>query len=278
LPFTLIKGQFVPTVGVPDGDSVRFRANDPIFWLKLEGRRININFENRTVQTRFEGIDAIEKRAIEPLSTEAKNSMLSLINYDRNTNPEPEGYILARMTDTHGRPLCFAFSGIIDTNDGSDVFLDQPMLRNSVNYKQMEAGFAYPLYYNTLFRDLREAFNESLRSAKSSSKGYWPTDATMTGVTVSDRSSLSTIKPIWPKLWRRLEEYLPTHGNLDDFIMWLEEKGERVDILSIMEQRGLEDVVKVEGNHVSLTEVPENLRVVSAAVPLLLKPETVLLE
>jgi endonuclease YncB( thermonuclease family) len=278
LPFTLIKGQFVPTVGVPDGDSVRFRANDPIFWLKLEGRRININFENRTVQTRFEGIDAIEKRAIEPLSTEAKNSMLSLINYDRNTNPEPEGYILARMTDTHGRPLCFAFSGIIDTNDGSDVFLDQPMLRNSVNYKQMEAGFAYPLYYNTLFRDLREVFNESLKSAKSSSKGYWPTDATMTGVTVSDRSSLSTIKPIWPKLWRRLEEYLPTHGNLDDFIMWLEEKGERVDILSIMEQRGLEDVVKVEGNHVSLTEVPENLRVVSAAVPLLLKPETVLLE
>jgi endonuclease YncB( thermonuclease family) len=277
LPFTLIKGQFVPTVGVPDGDSVRFRANDPIFWLKLEGRRININFENRTVQTRFEGIDAIEKRAIEPLSTEAKNSMLSLINYDRNTNPEPEGYILARMTDTHGRPLCFAFSGIIDTNDGSDVFLDQPMLRNSVNYKQMEAGFAYPLYYNTLFRDLREVFNESLKSAKSSSKGYWPTDATMTGVTVSDRSSLSTIKPIWPKLWRRLEEYLPTHGNLDDFIMWLEEKGERVDILPIMEQRGLEDVVKVEDNHVSLTEVPENLRVVSAAVPLLSMRQTPLL-
>ena len=280
MPFTLIKGQFVPAAGEPDGDSVRFRADDPIFWLKLEGRRVDINFENRTVQTRFEGIDAIEKRATKPLSAEAKNSMLSLINYDRDTNPEPEGYILARMTDTHGRPICFAFSGNIDGNDGSDVFLDQPMLRNSVNYKQMEAGFAYPLYYNTLFRDLREAFNEALRSAKSPpSKGYWPTDATMTGVTVNDRHSLSTIEPIWPKLWRRLEEYLPTHDNLDDFIMWLEEKGERVDILPIMEQKGLEDVVKVEGNHVSLTEEPENLRVVSAAVPLLsMRQATLLLE
>jgi hypothetical protein len=59
--------------------------------------------------------------------------------------------------------------------------------------------------------------------------------------------------------------------------MWLEEKGERVDILPIMEQRGLEDVVKVEDNHVSLTEVPENLRVVSAAVPLLSMRQTPLL-
>jgi hypothetical protein len=54
------------------------------------------------------------------------------------------------MTDTHGRPICFIFSDIIDRNDGSDVFVDQPMVRNSINYKQMEAGFGYPLYYNTL--------------------------------------------------------------------------------------------------------------------------------
>jgi hypothetical protein len=264
MPFTLIKGHFVPGAGVPDGDSVRFRADDPIFWLKLRGKRVNMDFENRTVQTRFEAIDAIEKHAIEPLSTEAKNSMLSLINYNQNINPEPEGYSLSRMTDTHGRPICFAFSGTIDTNDGSDVFLDKPMVRNSINYKQMEAGFAYPLYYNTLFRDLREAFDEALGSVKSSPRGYWPTDATLTGITVDNYQSLSTISPIWPKLWRRLEEYLRTHDNLDHFIVWLEEKRERVDILPIMEERGLEDVVEVEGNHVSLTEAPENLRVVSA--------------
>jgi hypothetical protein len=264
MPFTLIKGQFVPKAGRPDGDSVRFRANDALFWLKLKGRPVDMNFENRTVQTRFEGIDAIEKGAIQPLSTEAKDSMLSLINYDENTNHEPEGYVLSRMTDTHGRPISFIFSGVTDRDDGSDVFLDLSMLRNSVNYKQMEAGFGYPLYYNTLFKQLRDGFNEALRSAKSSSSGYWPTDATMIGVTANDCASLSTIKPIWPKLWRRLEEYLRTHDNLDDFIIWLEEKGERVDILPILEERGLEDVVKVHGNNVSLTEEPEDLRVVTA--------------
>lgn len=267
MPFTLIKGNFVPKAGTPDGDSVRFRAIDPIYWLKLKGRTVDINFDNRTVQTRFEGIDAIEKGATKPLSVDAKNSLLSLINYDDNTNQEPAGYILSRMVDPHGRPICFAFSGSIDSKDGSDIFLDQAMVRNSVNYKQMADGLGYPLYYDTLFAELRETFNEALYSAKRSSNGYWPTDATMTGVPVSNASSLSTIGPIWPKLWRRLAEYFPTHQNLDDFLIWLDAKGERVDILPTMDRKGLEDVVKVQGNSISLTEIPENLRVVSIANP-----------
>lgn len=269
MPFTLIKGKFVPKVGVPDGDSVRFRADDPIYWLKLKGGTVNINFDNRTVQTRFEGIDAIEKGATKPLSVDAKNSMLSLINYDENSNLQPEGYLLSRMVDPHGRPICFAFSGNIDRKDGSDVFLNQAMVRNSINYKQMAAGYGYPLYYDTLFADLREAFNEALYSARQSSSGYWPTDATMTGVTVNNGSSLATINPIWPKLWRRLEEYFGSahHQNLDDFLNWLDTKRERVDILTTMDRKGLKDVIKVQGNSISLTEIPENLRVVSIVSP-----------
>jgi hypothetical protein len=40
MPFTLIKGQFLPALGFPDGDSVRFRARDKTLWAKLEGRRV----------------------------------------------------------------------------------------------------------------------------------------------------------------------------------------------------------------------------------------------
>ena len=229
-----------------------------------------MNFDNRTVQTRFEGIDAIEKGATKPLSIDAKSSLLSLINYDENTNQEPTGYLLSRIVDPHGRPICFAFNGSIDSEDGSNIFLDQAMLRNSVNYKQMAAGFGYPLYYDTLFAELRETLDEALHSAKQSSKGYWPTDATMTGVTVSNAPSLSTIDPIWPKLWRRLDEYFAFahHQNLDDFLTWLDAKGERIDILPTMNRKGLEDVVMVQGNSVSLTESPENLRVVSIISPM----------
>ena len=102
--------------------------------------------------------------------------------------------------------LCFQRDNMIVRMDQT-FFSTKQMVRNSVNYKQMAAGYGYPLYYDTLFADLREAFNEALYSARQSSSGYWPTDATMTGVTVRNGSSLSTIDPIWPKLWRRLDEY-----------------------------------------------------------------------
>jgi hypothetical protein len=68
---------------------------------------------------------------------------------------------------------------------------------------------------------------------------FWPTDATMTEVTVTNEASLSSIRSIWPKLWRRLEEYFPTHQDLDDFMAWLEARGERVDILPTLDQKGL---------------------------------------
>jgi len=269
MPFTLIKGNFKPNAGIPDGDSVRFRAENLNLWTKLEGRPPDLGSgpeTKDTVQLRFEGIDAIEKGATKPLSTEARNEMFDLIGFDENSNPEPTGYVLARMTDDKsGRPIAFVFAGATNLQDGSDLFLNGAMLRNSVNFKQVEAGFAYPLYYNTLFASLRQEFNQAVAKAKADNAGYWPFDRTQSGVTVNTRADLATIPPIWPKLWRRLEEFLRDHNSLAGFKEFLEDRNERVDILSIMEERGLQDLVEVDGNNVRLTEPPENIRVVGKA-------------
>lgn len=269
MPFTLIKGRFKPRTGFPDGDSVRFLADDLSLWDKLEGKPAKlgtgVNTKN-TAQLRFEGIDAIEKGAIKPLSVNARDSMLRLINFDENNNPVPEGYILARMTDDKaGRPICFVFTGDANCDDGSEVWLDNIMLQSSVNYLQAKAGFAYPLYYNTLFASLRNEFNIAFSYARANNLGYWPSDNTTAGVTVTSQVDLATINPIWPKLWRRLEEYLHNNNILDGFKDFLEEKNERVDLLTIMEERGLQDFIEVNGNNVRLTEPPENLRVISEA-------------
>ncbi|HZD35822.1 MAG TPA: hypothetical protein VE130_11520 [Nitrososphaeraceae archaeon] len=56
MPFTPIKGHFSPKAGILGGVPVRFRADDPSFWLKLKGRPVEMNFQNPTVLTRFEGI------------------------------------------------------------------------------------------------------------------------------------------------------------------------------------------------------------------------------
>lgn len=268
MPFTLIKGRFKPEVGIPDGDSVRFLADNPNLWAKLEGKppQLGKGGQNKgTVQLRFEAIDAVEKGAVPALVNQTLASMLRLIGYSPE-NPEPAGYILSRMTDDlSGRPIAFVFTGVTDWPDGTEIWLDEAMVRNSVNVKQAEAGWAYPLYYNTLFASLRLEINRAIADAQAGGRGYWPEDCTVTGVTVNHYADLAVIPPIWPKLWRRLEEYLRKHTTLAGFVDFLAQWNERVDIMSTMEECGLQDLVEVRGNQVRLIERPENLRVVGRA-------------
>ena len=269
MAFVLIKGNFTPTLGIPDGDSVRFRAKNKRLWNRLEGRPVKFGTgatTKNTVQLRFEGIDAIEKAAIQPLAAQAKDSMLKLIGFQAGTNETPEGFVLARMTDdTSGRPIAFVIAGKTTEKDGAEIFLDPPLLRKSVNFRQLEAGHAYPLYYNTLFAKLRTTLNTAHATAVGKKRGVWPTDATKKGVAVNNADDLETIPPIWPKLWRRLQEFERTHDGLTGFIDFLAAKNERIDVLDIMEERGLQDLVSVSGDKVKLLEPPQNLRVVGDA-------------
>ena len=265
MPFILIKGNFRPGAGLPDGDSVRFKARDNKHWKKLEGRPVELGTgaeTNGTVQLRLEGIDAIEKAATKPLSVEAKENMFKLIGFDEVSSPEPSGFILARMTDDKSRrPICFIFAGKAPQADGADVHLDAALLRKSVNWKQMRDGFAYPLYYNTLFASLRREFDNALKQAKAAKRGYWPKDRTLKGVSISSKAELALIAPVWPKLWRRLQEHFRANSSLKGFKEALEKKNERIDIMDIMEERGLQDIVAVKGKTVRLTVAPELIRV-----------------
>jgi endonuclease YncB( thermonuclease family) len=56
--FILIKGTFNVVRTSPDGDSVRFKANNKIYWQKLE-RKPRLNKKD-FVQLRLEAIDALE--------------------------------------------------------------------------------------------------------------------------------------------------------------------------------------------------------------------------
>ncbi len=264
MPFYVIKGRFKPTAGAPDGDSLRFAANDNALWSSLKGRPVKLGTGKKTagtVQLRLEGIDAIEKAAQQPLAGQAAANLKRLLG-STGSNPEPDGYILSRMTDDlSGRPICFAFAGETSDPDGAEVFLSPALLRKSANWQQIRDGFAYPLYYNTLFAALRNEFNKALKEAKAKKRGYWPKDKTIKGVPITGSASLAAIDPIWPKLWRRLEEYLRDNDSLSGFIAFLDQKNERVDLLDIMEERGLQDVVSVNGNKVRLLTPPENIRV-----------------
>lgn len=270
MPFTVVKGEFVPEAGRPDGDSMRFRPDDPspIFKLKRRGFGPKINGTNGTIQLRFEGIDTMESKAAKPFSSDATLANLELCGVPDGTGTS-RGYILSNQIGPNGRPIAFVFAGEPDEDDGSETFLDADRMKDSVNYKQIEQSHAYPLFYDTLYSELRIALADAVVAARESGSKIWSSDATNSGVSYTGSGSLETMSPIFPKLWRRLDSYskdrdIMNPDSLSEFFDYLEtQRDERIFIISEGKATGLNNMIQIHDSQIKITHNPEDLVVVS---------------
>lgn len=266
MPFTLIKGTFIPAAGIPDGDTVRFQVNNPVLLDRLTATRLplDLNQNNNTVSLRYEGIDAPERGSKEPFACDATARNLTLLGL-RDVYDTGPGYILARQLGGWGRPISFVFAGEAEEEDGVFVHLDADRMQESVNFQLIEAGVVYPLFYDTLFADLRTPLAEATVAPREAELGLWPSDRTREGVTFSTAGSLSLISPIFPKIWRRLQRYTEREdftegGNaLDDFVAFLSRQPDRFLILSESRFTDLDNIVEADGNKVLMDFNPEDL-------------------
>lgn len=266
MPFIVINGEFVPEAGRPDGDSVRFRPDNPglVAHLLQRGNPPKINARNGTIQLRFEGIDTMETRANPLFALPATASNLALCGVPLASG-SARGHILSNQLDPHGRPIAFAYSGNSAENDGDHAFLSVERMRLSVNYLQIKRGHAYPLFYDTLFVDLREALTSAVKQSRDSGLGVYAHDVTHTGAFYSGAASLEAMLPLFPKLWRRLDSYsrdpdiLAPHS-LDEFLQYMEyDKSERIFVVSEAKATGFDNLIAVYENKVALLTPPENL-------------------
>ena len=261
--FRLIKGSFAPRLGIPDGDSVRFIPDDESLLRGLKGRRIEIktNKGTRSVQLRYEGVDTMERTAAAPWSGDATKRNLQLIGGPGAPRQgDSRGYIFTRRGGKNWRPISFVYEGEPSEPDGADVFLDASRVQGSVNYQLLREGHGYPMFYNTLFADLRDVLSVAARRARKEKKGVWASDGTNTGVAFAGKASLRAMCPFFPKLWRRLRKWAKDHEKLDGFKEWLAEGDEWIEIISSAHEGQIEDIVSVENGRVRLTELPENLK------------------
>ena len=272
MPLTLIKGKITPQFGRPDGDSVRFVPTNPdlIFTLRRRGRPPKINQNNGSIQLRYEGIDTMESSALIPFSSNATKANLDFCGTNNGAN-ESAGYVLTNQLGPNGRPICFIFSGDINQEDGSQVFLDTEQLKHSVNYQMIAAGHAYPLFYDTLFSDLRDKFSAAIVAARIDGGDMWAADTTNTGTRWPDGDDpVKNITPIFPKLWRRIQKYSKDEDYFDEahpfrnLKKYIElEASERVLILSKGKITGFDNVISTTDDTVTLDVAPEDLVVVS---------------
>ncbi|RQW80228.1 MAG: hypothetical protein EHM14_05630 [Methanothrix sp.] len=274
MSFTLIKGTFHVKGYSPDGDSIRFMAKNSDNWKKLYGPGVGLNALQHA-QLRIEAVDALETHYAghhQPLK-EAKAAGRFLLSnlgiYDVvwdgpqstvvSAKDGTDGYILARATESNRRPVAFVFAGETEEKDGKEVLLDVKMLKESLNYKLLEKGLAYPTYYNGLFSDLRMAFTNAMSQVKAEGKGIWSSDMTTKGFSVSNLIALTEDVVILPKLFRRIMDYMGAGGKIDGFKDHLLNNCDPLVRISEAHFTRLDAIVDVKGNTVRLTEPPENL-------------------
>jgi endonuclease YncB( thermonuclease family) len=260
MPFVLIQGTFEPNNGIPDGDSVRFQADDDTLFDKLDGR---VEFKSGgEVQLRYEGIDALEKAALKPFSSDATDRNIELLGGKKDGLP---GYILSSHADGNGRPVCFVFVGTPPQwdNSGRGEELKADLLRESVNYKLLKEGYVYPMFYETLYKELRDEMVAATQKAQAASAGVWSADRSTGGFKLDVPPKLSELPPIFPKLWRRLESFYqrPSNRNkgLKQFIEALSRGKDR--LFTIPDQRWIKfsTALKIDGNKLSMLYKPEEM-------------------
>lgn len=294
MPFILIQGTFhlvnltngKATGFEPDGDSIHFKPSDRSLLDQLEqlGRAYKLS-KIDSVQLRFEGIDALElhyesTHQPRPLADEARDFLtgqlgLNPVSYARRgirvkppvKHDATPGYILSRSLEVHGRPVSFVFAGDPPKKykDGAKVHLNIPLLKKSLNYQLLKNGHAYPLFYDTLFADLREALTEVASQARDEDLGLWQYDRSSAGLKVNGQESLETDGVIFPKLFRRLTDYLAqSNDEIDGFLEWLQKKNEQVQDLDTLNFTHFDNILELKGNRIKMRQSPEKLVFISA--------------
>jgi endonuclease YncB( thermonuclease family) len=282
MPMLLIQGTFRILGAQPDGDSIRFTPNDPDEWNLVEGpHRVRRNAHGGA-QLRLDGIDSLETHFTttgqilhQPLDLahQAADALVDLVGFSdvvrspeetvtSGTPDETPGYILTRGADLHGRCVALAGSGDPPGPSGQPIRVEVPLLQQTVNFKQLEAGLAYPTYYKKLFLDLRNAMTQAVAGARQAQRGVWQSDQTESGATIAGVQTLEDDVVILPKLFRRLADYLElNHGDpsLAAFPDFLAQRGDPLFIISTGHPTGLHFVVEVDGQTVKLTRPPEDL-------------------
>lgn len=293
MPFLVIRGTFHltglnvngnPTGFQPDGDSIQFKPHIAALLDQLDqpGNPYRLT-RIGSVNLRFEGIDAPElhyqgTRQPSPLAENARDFLTGQIGMnpvtygpsgttvDPPANDGQEGYILSRSLEFHGRPVSFVFLGTNPPKpDGQQVFLNAQLLRRSLNHRLLLRGHAYPLYYDTLFADLRTELTAAAERARQATRGVWASDPTALAP-VDDLDDIETTHTVYPKLFRRLSDYFREgHVGLDDLPDWMEQQGENdeVWVLPTMNRTHFDNVIDIQLGGIALKHQPKDLVFVS---------------
>lgn len=226
-PHLVLAGELVVVGKQPDGDSVRFRPDDPRLLRGLVRGEVVRPGPDGTVQVRLDGVDAPELHhagARQPYAETARDALLATLGFEdvqlgtnaiTVTSAEPvsrRAVIAARLVTAHGCPVAFVFTG--DPADelvgqsGEFIDIDARIIEQSRNAQMIRTGHAYPLLYTSTPPALRKSLAAQAIQARHDRLGVWALDSTARFEVIERKSVEPGGALILPKLFRRVVEWM----------------------------------------------------------------------
>lgn len=180
------------------------------------------------------------------------------------TNSDPErarGYILVRGLDHRGRLVGYAFRGRRPEHhqDLYEKGVDLEEILNSVNWALLRQGLAYCSFHSRMEADLRDVLADAAVYAQERGRGVWPRDVTVDGLHLGTPEELLVGTVVYPRLFRRLAEYLEREGidlheQIDPraFPGFLRTHDEEVFLLSEEQTAEFSSLIRIDDRRVSM--------------------------
>ncbi len=273
--FLLIRGSFVIVGKQPDGDSLRFVADDTNLFSQLKNNsRIRLS-KDQSVQLRFEAIDAPELHYLgqaQPLGSESRDALLKLMGFKdpqfRNDGATVtsasvqtvRGAILSNAGEGNGRPISYVLleKDVKGLTDGTRLGVTDAVLQKTLNAKQLLNGMAYLTVYSSTPEAHRNYLRTLTLKARASKLGVWARDASANFKLINKDSVNERGALILPKLFRRAISYLnakaknPSLGSITDWMIFTRTTGVPEDDLvrTNLQTVRLSSLLKAAGNQV----------------------------
>lgn len=240
--FLCIHGELVIVGYEPDGDSVRFIADNPAHFEALKrADRIRPSTRDGSVQLRFEGVDAPEVhygRDAQPLGDTARDALLRWIGFraieydqsrlNRVIGARPAAVraaILTQMAEANGRPVAYVLIEAADElpPDGEWINVSESLLDQTLNVRLLSEGAAYYTVYTSTPVSHRRHLRVAAENARTAELGVWALDSTAEWVLANQESIGPGGQLILPKLFRRCTDYLKAvdRGFMGTLADWL---------------------------------------------------------
>lgn len=239
--YKIIKGKFTIIGKEPDGDSLRFIADDPDLYQDLyRSFRIKPSRTDGSVQLRLEAIDAPEVHYgnyAQPLANEARKALLDSIGFEEylfggksgnvveSALPQTiSGYIFTKGVDANGRPISYVTTEDLgNINQNRWHYIGKSLLNKTINWHMLEKGYVYYTAYTSTPALHRRLLRALAIDARENVLGIWQTDDTSL-FTLEDHNSIGPEgNLILPKLFRRCTDYLKARkqGFTGELSQWL---------------------------------------------------------